>query len=78
MGTIFKTLDYHRQIPNCARLFHFQEPKPKRVCEDVSPKKKADLEQWVEEVKQQWREIQARRAARRHKRSATQNFIPRT
>lgn len=45
-----------------------EEPKPKRVCEDVSPKKKADLEQWVEEVKQQWREIQARRAARRHKR----------
>lgn len=45
-----------------------QEPKPKRMCEDVSPKKKADLEQWVEEVKQQWRDIQARRAARRHKR----------
>lgn len=40
------------------------------MCEDVSPKRKADLEQWVEEVKQQWRDIQARRTARRHKRSA--------
>ncbi|KAK3866878.1 hypothetical protein Pcinc_027620 [Petrolisthes cinctipes] len=45
-----------------------EEPKPKRVCEAVNPQKQADLEQWVEEVKQQWRDIQARRAARRHKR----------
>ncbi|XP_047489285.1 actin-related protein 5-like [Penaeus chinensis] len=64
---IDKTRQKMLQASNAAAVEE-EEPKPKRVCEEISPKKRADLEQWVEEVKQQWREIQARRAARRHKR----------
>lgn len=58
----------HKMMQAATAAPEEEEPKPKRMCEDVSPKKKADLEQWVEDVKQQWRDIQARRAARRHKR----------
>ncbi|CAL4084260.1 unnamed protein product, partial [Meganyctiphanes norvegica] len=45
-----------------------EEPKSKRVCEEMTPQMKADLEKKVLESKHKWREIHARRAARRQKR----------
>ncbi|XP_068203337.1 actin-related protein 5 [Palaemon carinicauda] len=65
---IEKTRQKMLQASSAAAATEEEEPRPKKLCEDLSPKKRADLEQWVEGVKQQWREIQARRAARRQKR----------
>ncbi|XP_076054640.1 actin-related protein 5 isoform X2 [Oratosquilla oratoria] len=45
-----------------------EEPKPKKICDRLDPKQKADFEKWITGVKQQWREIQERRSARRLRR----------
>ena len=53
------------------KIFNFtqvvKETKPKKTFDDT-PRTKEELEKWLTDLKQQWREIHNRRTARRQRR----------